>query len=68
MLTQKNKDVYCVLSTSRCADYGLVKERIIKAYELVPKDYLLKKGYQTHIKYSRVKQNTFSRWLQSMKV
>ncbi len=39
VLTGKAKDVYCALSTDLCANYGLVKERILQAYELVPKVY-----------------------------
>ena len=38
-LTGKAKDVYCALSTTQCADHGLVKERILQAYELVPEAY-----------------------------
>ncbi len=39
VLTGKAKDVYRAPLTSQCADYALVKETIIQAYELVPKAY-----------------------------
>ena len=39
VLTGKAKDMYCALSTAQCANYGLVKERILQANELVPEVY-----------------------------
>ncbi len=56
--TGKAKDVYCAVATAQCADYGLVKERILQAYELVPEAYrqkfwiLVKLGGQTHVEFA----------------
>ena len=35
VLTGRATDIYCVLSTDQCSDYGLVKDRILQAYELI---------------------------------
>ncbi len=75
VLTLKAKDICCALSTAQCAKYGLVKERILQAYELVPEAYpqkfrnLVKQsGQKTHVEFAREKENAFDRWLSSMKV
>ncbi len=68
VLTGKAKDFYCALSTAQCAYYGLVKERILQAYELV-QAYCqkfknpVKHGGQTHVEFAREKENAFDRWL-----
>ncbi len=48
--------MYRALSTSECSNYGLIKERIFHAYELVPGAYrqkfrnlVKKQGEQTHV-------------------
>ncbi len=67
MLTGKAKDVCCALSTSGCANYGLVKERILQAYELVPQVYcqkfrnLVKQSGQTPVEFPTEKENAFNR-------
>ncbi len=72
--TGKAKDVYHAISTDQCANYGFVKERILQAYELAPEVYhkkirnLTKQGRQTHVEFSREKENAIDRWLSSMKV
>ena len=54
---------------AQCADYGLVKEIILQAYELVTEAYhqkfrnLVKQGGQTHVEFAREKENAFDRWL-----
>ena len=74
VLTGKANDIYCALSTAQCANYGLVKERILQAYKLVREAFrqkfrnLVKQGEQTHVGYGREKENAFDRWLSSMKV
>ncbi len=74
VLTGKAKDIYCDLSTAQCADYELVKERILQAYELVPETYhqkfrnLVKQDGQTHVEFARENENAFDRWLSTMKV
>ncbi len=56
VLKGRAKDLYCTLST-----YGLAKERILKAYVLVPYAYhqtcrnLIKQGGQTHAEFAREK-------------
>ncbi len=39
VLPGKATDVYCALFTAQCSDYGLVKQRILQAYEQVPEAY-----------------------------
>ncbi len=73
VLTGKAKDVYCALSTQRCANYEFVKETILQAYELVPEAYrqrfrnLVKQGNQTYVEFARDQENACDRWLSSMK-
>ena len=74
LLTGKVKYIYYALYTAQCADYGLVKERILQAYELVTEAYHkkfrnpVKQGGQTHVEFAREKENAFDRWLSSMMV
>ncbi len=71
VLTGKAQDIYCALPTAQCANYGLVKERILQAYERLREAYrqkfrnLVKQGGQTHVEFAREKENA---WLSSMKV
>ena len=67
--------VYCAVSTGQCANYVLVKQRILQAYELIPEAYgqklrktPVKQGGETHVAFARGKENAFDRWLSSMKV
>ncbi len=70
----KAKNIYYALSTAQCSDYGLVKEKILQAYELVPEAYrqkfrnLVKQSEQTHVEFPKEKENAFDWWLSSMKV
>ncbi len=74
VLTGKVKDIYCALSTAQCADYGLVKERILQAYEMVPEAYhqkfrnLVKQDGQTYVEFAKEKETAYDRWLLSMRV
>ncbi len=71
MLTGK---VQRYVSASQWADYGLVRERILQAYDLVPQAYhqkfrnLVKKGGQIYAKNVSEKENAFDGWVISMKV
>lgn len=68
------KDVYTALTPEQSADYEIVKERILKAYQLVPEAYRLKfrnnqrLSNQTHVEFAREKCNLFDRWLLSKEI
>ncbi len=73
-INRKGQRYLLALSTAQCDDYGLVKERILQAYELVPEAYhqkfrnLVKQGGQTYVEFAREKENVIHRWLSSIKV
>ncbi len=74
VITGKAKDVYCAMSTSECAEYGLLKETILQTYQIAPDAYrqkfrnLTKEDGQTCVELTREKLNNFDMWLRSMKV
>ena len=74
VLIGKAQEVYAALSLDQSADYEIVKDRILQAYELVPEAYRQKFRYsqrqhgQTHVELAREKENTFDRWLMAKKV
>lgn len=74
VLVGKAHEAYAALSLSDSASYELVKETILKTYELVPEAYRQKfrnyKKYdnQTYVEFARVKETAFDRWCTSKKV
>ena len=74
LLTGKAQCVFVALSEAQCADYDIVKQEILKAYELIPEAYRQKfrgwrkKPDQSFVEFSRVKRDAFEQWLRSQKV
>lgn len=70
----KAREIYGALSLHQSSDYDIIKENILKAYELVSEAYRQKfRNYkkfneQTHVEFSREKQNLFERWCSSKHV
>uniref|UniRef100_A0A8W8MZ15 Integrase catalytic domain-containing protein n=1 Tax=Magallana gigas TaxID=29159 RepID=A0A8W8MZ15_MAGGI len=70
----KAREIYGALSLHQSSDYDIIKENVLKAYELVPEAYRQKfRNYkkfneQTHVEFSREKQNLFERWCSSKHV
>ena len=61
-------------SVEQSSNYELVKEKILKAYELVPEAYrqkfrnYLKYDSKTHVEFVREKENLFNRWCHSKEI
>ena len=74
VLIGKAAEVYTSLSLEQSVKYDVVKEAILKAYELVPEAYRQKfRSYrkfesQTHVEFAREKTELFDRWLASKNV
>ena len=74
VLKGKAQEIYAALSTDDGSDYDKVKESILKAYELVPEVYrqrfrnLKKPERQTHVEFTREKENLFDRWCHSQNI
>ena len=74
VLIGKAREVYTQLSVQQSANYEIVKELILKAYELVPEAYrqkfrnLRKDSNQTHVEFARNKEQLFDRWCLSKKI
>ena len=70
----KAREIYTQFSLEQSSDYDKVKERILKAYELVPKAYrqkfrnCRKENDQTHVEFARTKEQLFDRWCSSKKI
>jgi len=70
----KAREIYSSLSVDQSNNYEIVKESILKAYELVPEAYRqkfrsAKKQYdQTHVEFARTQKQLFDRWLSSKNV
>ena len=70
----KAREVYSSLSVEQCQNYEIVKERVLKAYELVPEAYrqkfrnAKKQADQTHVEFARVQEQMLDRWLTSKNV
>ena len=67
--------MYTALSSEQRADYDVVKQTVLKAYELVPEAYRQKfrkikrkESGQTYVEFAREKANAFDRWLKSKEV
>ena len=74
VLVGKAQEIYAALTLEQSSDYAVVKEAILKAYELVPEAYRQKFRYckgkegQTFVEYVRVKEILFNRWCSSQNV
>ena len=74
VLFGKARDTYSALSVEQSSDYDVVKEAILKAYELVPEAYRQKfrntrKGAdETHVEFAHQTEQLFDRWLASKQV
>ena len=74
MLTGKAQCAFVALSEVHCADYDIVKQEILKAYELIPEAYhqrlrrWRKKPDQSFVEFSRIKRDAFEQWSRSQKV
>nr|XP_027221124.1 uncharacterized protein LOC113813347 [Penaeus vannamei] len=74
VLKGKAQSVYASLSNIQCVDYDVVKNTILKSYELVPEAYRLKYrntfklADQTYVEFARVKDDLFNQWLRSKEV
>ena len=70
----KAREIYTQLSFEQSSDYDKVKELIRKAYELVPDAYRQKfrncgkENEQTHVEFTRTKEQLFDRWCSSKKI
>uniref|UniRef100_UPI00358F845E uncharacterized protein isoform X1 n=1 Tax=Myxine glutinosa TaxID=7769 RepID=UPI00358F845E len=71
VLVGKAQEIYSALPMDQCADYEVLKNHILKAYELVPEAYrqkfrnARKRESETHVEFARVKENMFDRWCES---
>ena len=74
VLVGKAQEIYGSLSVEQSSNYELVKEAILKAYELVPEAYrqkfrnYLKYDSKTHVEFAREKENLFNRWCHSKEI
>ena len=74
VLIGKARDIFAELSIEQSSDYNIVKDLILKAYELVPEAYRQKfrntqKGSsQTYVEFARTKEQLFDRWCFSKKI
>ena len=70
----KAREIYAALAVDQSADYDIVKEAILKGYELVSEAYrqtfrYMKKQFdQTHLEFARDKEQLFDSWLTSKNV
>ena len=67
VVTGKASEIYTQVSLEQSSDYVIVKELILKAYELVPEAYrqkcrnCRKENDQTHVEFGRTKEQLFDR-------
>ncbi|XP_071954190.1 uncharacterized protein [Antedon mediterranea] len=70
----KAREIYSALPLHECSDYEIVKKAVLSAYELVPEAYRQRfrdariQCEQTHVKFARVKEQMFDRWVSSKDV
>ena len=73
-LVGKAREVYAALSVDESAQYSVVKNAILKAYELVPEAYRQrfqnseKHSNQTHVEFAMQKETLFDRWCMSKEI
>ena len=74
VLIGKAREIYTQLGVEQSHHYETVKELILKGYELVPEAYrqkfrnCKKDSNQTHVEFSRNKEQLFDRWCCSKKI
>ena len=74
VITGKAREIYTQLTVEQSSSYDIVKELILKAYELVPEAYrqkfrnCKKENEQTHVEFARTKEQLFDRWCSSKKI
>ena len=74
VLIGKAREIYSALPVEQSARYAVVKESILKAYELVPEAYrqkfrsTAKDSKQTFVEFARDKERLFDRWCASQNV
>ena len=65
---------YSALAADQAGDYDILKQEILKAYELVPEAYRIKfrrmqkNSHITHVEFAREKTTLCDRWLMSLNV
>ena len=70
----KAREIYTRLSLEQSSDYDIVKDLILKPYELVPEAYRQKfrnsrkENDQTHVEFARTKKQLFDRWCSLKKI
>ncbi|XP_077977779.1 uncharacterized protein LOC144433347 [Glandiceps talaboti] len=71
VLIGRAREAFSALPLEQSSDYDLVKDAILKSYELVPEAYrqrfrnIRKLNDQTHVEFAREKERLFDRWLSS---
>ena len=74
VLIGKAREIYSALPVDQSSNYLLVKEAVLKAYELVPEAYwqkfrkTTKEENQTYVEFARMKERLFDRWCTSQNV
>ena len=74
VLIGKAREIYTQLGVEQSHHYEIVKELILKGYELVPEAYRQKfrncknDSNQTHVEFARNKEQLFDRWCCSKKI
>ena len=74
VLLGKARDIFTQLTVEQASDYEVVKELILKGYELVPEAYrqkfrhCQKEQSQTYVEFARAKEQLFDRWCISKKI
>ena len=67
-------DVILALKAEEDNDYEIIKEKVLKAYEMVPEKYrklfreIKKEHDQSHVDFLRVKEKQLDRWLRSKNI
>lgn len=70
----KAREIYSALPVEQSSIYQVVKEEVLKAYELVPEAYRqkfrtsTKEEKQTYVEFARVKERLFDRWCASQNI
>ena len=72
VLTGTAHEVYDSVSAENSSDYDLVKDCILRAFEIIPEFYrqhfrgYRKQANQTYIEFVREKEQFFNRWCHSL--
>ena len=74
VLTGKAQETYSSLSVEQCSKYDIVKNAVLKCYELVPEAYRQKFRnskkipHQTFVEFAKYKEQLFDRWCLAMHI